>query len=190
MAKPTGRAIRDELIEGSKTLIQTRGIGEFSYGALAAEVGIKAPSIHHHFPRKEQLLAEVATQYASDFGVKLNEIRDASAVKRIIQYADLYATTARSGRTCLCGAIAAEWASVGAEAQAVVDKFFTDQVDWLRNQILGGQRSGEIRKDGVSALKLARTVFASLQGSLLLARSDNAFANAAAATRDLLSQFA
>ncbi len=189
MAKPTGRAIRDELIERSKDLIQSRGIGEFSYGALAAEIGIKAPSIHHHFPRKEQLVAEVAAQYASDFGVSVNEIRDTSAVKRIVSYADLYATTARSGRTCLCGAIATEWASVGAEAQVVVDQFFADQVNWLRSEILSGQRKGEIRSDGVSALKLARTIFASLQGSLLLARSDIAFANTAAATSDLLSQF-
>jgi TetR/AcrR family transcriptional regulator, transcriptional repressor for nem operon len=187
MAKPTGRAIRDELIDGAKELIQTRGIGEFSYGALAATIGIKAPSIHHHFPRKEQLVAEVAAHYAKDFDASVRKIRGASAVTRIVAYADLYANTAKSGRTCLCGAIATEWTSVGPEAQAVVDQFFSEQVNWLRHQILDGQRSGEICGDGLSPLKLARVIFAALQGSLLLARSDRAFANTKAATRDLLS---
>ena len=177
MAKPTGRPIREELIEASKKLIQTRGIGEFSYGALAVEIGIKAPSIHHHFPRREQLVAEVAALYAAEFNAQVNTIDAASSVERIVAYAGLYAAAARSGRTCLCGAIAAEWASVGEQAQAEVEQFFSQQIAWLRTEIRRGQRVGQVRTDGVNPLKLARTVFATLQGSLLLARSDPAFTN-------------
>jgi TetR/AcrR family transcriptional regulator, transcriptional repressor for nem operon len=187
MAKPTGRAIRDELIKRSIDLIQTGGIGEFSYGALAADIGIKAPSIHHHFPHKEQLVAEVANHYAADFNAQVHEIGATSAVERIVAYAELYATTARSGRTCLCGAIAAEWASIGAEAQVEVEHFFAQQVAWLRAEIRNGQRLGQLRTDGVNPLKLARAVFATLQGSLLLARSDTAFTNVAHTIRELLS---
>ncbi len=186
VAKPTGRPIRNELLESSRTLIQTRGISEFSYGALAVSAGIKAPSIHHHFPRKDQLVAEIAAQYRDEFADLLNAIEATSAIDRIIEYSALYAATARAGRGCLCGAIAAEWSSLGMPVRDVIDSFFAEQVEWLRDCVADGQRRGEIRVQGVDPATLARTLFAHLQGSMLLARSDHSFSDMTTTTRELL----
>jgi TetR/AcrR family transcriptional regulator, transcriptional repressor for nem operon len=190
MAKPTGRPIRSELLETARHLIQTRGIGEFSYGTLAAAAGIKAPSIHHHFPRKDQLVAEIAGQYRGEFADLLNTITAASAVERIVEYSQLYAATARSGRSCLCGAIAAEWSTVGEPVREVVDTFFAEQVEWLRDCVADGQQQGEIRQHGVDPATFARALFAHLQGALLLARSDDSFIDMATTTREMLRHLA
>ncbi len=186
MARPTGRPIRDELVQAARDLIQTRGVGEFSYGALADAIGIRAPSIHHHFPRKEQLVAEVAAQYRTGFDALVGEIDTSSPTEAIVAYSAMYATTASSGRTCLCGAIAAEWASVGEEVHAEVSRFFAEQIEWLRTRITEAQRLGEIRRTDVNPLAFARTIFACLQGALVLARSDADFGNTTGAVRDLL----
>jgi TetR/AcrR family transcriptional regulator, transcriptional repressor for nem operon len=186
MAKPTGRAIRVELLETARALIQTDGIGEFSYGALADALGIKAPSIHHHFPRKDQLVAEVAALYRAEFADLVSKIEGKTVTDRIVRYAALYAATAKSGRNCLCGAIAAEWSSVGEDAQQEISLFFSEQVAWLRVQMKEAQSRGEIRTVGVDPLTFARSLFSHLQGSLVLARSDAAFVDTAATTRALL----
>mgnify|MGYP003385842177 CR=1 FL=1 len=190
MAKPTGRPIRNELLETARTLIQTRGISVFSYGALAASAGIKAPSIHHHFPRKDQLVAEIAAQYRDEFADLLHTIEATSAIDRIVEYAELYAATARAGRSCLCGAIAAEWSSVGEPVRDVVDAFFAEQVEWLRDCVADGQRRGEIRVQGVDPATFARTLFAHLQGSMLLARCDDSFSDMTTTTREALRHVA
>jgi TetR/AcrR family transcriptional regulator, transcriptional repressor for nem operon len=190
MAKPTGRAIRDELVEAARILIQTRGIGEFSYGALAESVGIKSPSIHHHFPKKEQLIAEVASQYREEFNERVLAIDAESPSARIIAFSELYADTARQGRTCLCGAVASEWASVGSEARKEVSAFFDEQVSWLQDQLRQAQKSGEIRKKGIAVDKVARIIFSALQGSLVLSRSNVDFAATASIVRETLKALA
>lgn len=186
MARPTGRPIRNELLDAARLLIQTRGINGFSYGSLAASAGIKAPSIHHHFPHKDQLVAEIAAQYRDEFTDLVRTIDATSAVDRIIDYSRLYAETARVGRSCLCGAIAAEWSSVGEPVRDVVDAFFAEQVEWLRNCVVDGQRRGEIRVEGVDPATFARALFAHLQGALLLARSDDSFGGVTSTTRELV----
>ena len=170
MAKPTGRPVRDELIEAATDLIQSVGVKAFSYGDLAKQLDIKAPSIHHHFRTKEDLVAAVAELYRSTFSQHVEQIQADSSLDRIQQYADLFTRTASSNRLCLCGAVAAEWLSVGAASQAQVEGFFAEQVDWLTSQLTEGITTGELRSD-LNANDMARSLFAALEGSMLMSRS-------------------
>ena len=43
------------------------GYGGFSFRDLAAELGIKSASVHHHFPTKATMAAAVARRYADRF---------------------------------------------------------------------------------------------------------------------------
>ena len=63
MARPSGRNLSEEIVESATRLVQERGVNGFSYGDLAKDLGVKAPSIHHHFRTKQDLLAEVARRY-------------------------------------------------------------------------------------------------------------------------------
>ncbi len=168
------------------TMIQTHGIGEFSYGGLAKAAGIRAASIHHHFPRKDQLIAEVAERYRCEFNTLLEHFTAQSAVERLVQYSAIYMQAAQTGRNCLCGAVAAEWTSIGDDTKEQVACFFAEQLEWLRGCIVDGQRLGEIRSPGVDPYVLARSLFAQLQGALVLARTDPTFADIVSMTRDLL----
>src|ERR1700721_1374918 len=47
--------------------IRSAGYGGFSFRALAAEIGIKSASVHHHFPTKATMAAAVAQRYADRF---------------------------------------------------------------------------------------------------------------------------
>lgn len=47
------------IIEKARELIEARGVDQLSLNALAGELGIKAPSLYHHFQNKTALLRAV-----------------------------------------------------------------------------------------------------------------------------------
>lgn len=55
----------------AKRTAQARGYGGLNFRDLAAEVGIKAASIYHHFPSKADLGAAVARRYWEDTAAQL-----------------------------------------------------------------------------------------------------------------------
>lgn len=170
MARPTGRPVKEEILIATRTLIQRVGVCGFSYGDLAKELGIKAPSIHHHFRTKEELVAEVARRYRLDFGDRVAKLQDDSATRRIERYVDIFEQTAASDLLCLCGAVAAEWATVGELPKAEVENFFDEQEAWLAEAVRFGVTSGEFRSD-LDPEETARTMLATLEGAILMTRA-------------------
>jgi len=114
MARPTGRPVKEEILTSARTMIQRVGVGGFSYADLANELGIKAPSIHHHFRTKEDLVAEVVSIYRDAFTANVAALEGPTEMDRLQQYADLFNQTASAGQACLCGAVAGEWMLVTA----------------------------------------------------------------------------
>lgn len=170
MARPTGRALRQEIIDTATGLIQQVGVRAFSYGVLAAELGVKAPSIHHHFRTKEDLVAAVAAEYRERFAERAAGLDGATAIERLDGYARLYADTVRADRFCLCGAVASEWLTVGEEPKREVQRFFDEQLAWLERELAAGVDAGELDAD-LDVPATAQTMLASLEGAMLLGRA-------------------
>ncbi len=170
MARPSGRPLRQELVEAGCQLIQSVGVGAFNYSALAQVVGVKAPSVHHHFPRKEDLVAEVARQYRLQFADLVAQIDDDRASERLRSFALLFSATAAKQQMCLCGSVAAEWNAVGDGPREQVEGFFDDQLSWLCDQVANGVRGGEFPHD-LNPQRCAEALLAALEGATLLSRS-------------------
>lgn len=170
MAKPSGRPIRDEVLTAACLAVQQVGVSSFSYGALAKELGISAPSIHHHFRTKDDLIGAVAARYRQQFNDAVAQIDERTAPDRLAAYAALFDDTSRAELTCFCGSVAAEWRSVGQAARLEVAGFFDDQISWLAVQIQRGVECGEFRSD-VNAAALAPALLASLEGAMLVVRA-------------------
>jgi TetR/AcrR family transcriptional repressor of nem operon len=98
-------------------VVQTRGYDGFSYGDIADMVGIRKASLHHRFPGKADLGQEVARRYRGAFGVALAGIESETddRIARLERYVELYARQlSEHGRMCLCGMLAAEYATLPA----------------------------------------------------------------------------
>lgn len=186
MARPTGRPVRDEILIAARSLIQQVGVGGFSYADLAGQLGIKAPSIHHHFRTKENLVAEVAVRYREEFGQMVSAIDDPSPMERIRRYGDLFDQTASSELLCLCGVVAAEWLTVGDLVKDEVGLFFDEQATWLTEQLAAGKSAGEVRSD-VDVAATAQLLMASLEGALLMARAGGDSSVVSGTTQALLA---
>jgi len=190
MARPSGRPIRDELLVAASALIQRVGVNGFSYGVLAGELGISAPSIHHHFGTKDDLIGAVVARYRMDFADSVEAIEatgDGDPVGRIIGFAELFDVTADRASMCLCGSVASDWATVGPTARAEVHGFFADQVAWLCGRLDEAVAAGRPRPRGESE-EAARLLLSALEGSMLLARAGDEKATPSIMARRLLDE--
>jgi TetR/AcrR family transcriptional repressor of nem operon len=57
----------ERLMDLAEAHIRNAGYGRFSFRDLAAEIGIKSASVHHHFPTKATMAAAVARRYGDRF---------------------------------------------------------------------------------------------------------------------------
>ncbi|MEM7341338.1 MAG: TetR/AcrR family transcriptional regulator [Actinomycetota bacterium] len=189
VAKPSGRDIKAEVLTEARHLIQRSGVARLSYGNVADSLGIRAPSIHHHFRRKDDLVADVVARYRVDFQAKVDAIDETSvadAPARLLGYAALFDEVADAGLLCLCGAVAAEWNDAAVQAQGEVGAFFDDQVAWLTAEVERGKGAGDVEPE-VDAAAFALALLAALEGSLLLQRAGRGSARAVGIAESLLA---
>ncbi|BBB67289.1 TetR family transcriptional regulator [Undibacterium sp. YM2] len=162
----------ERIIDVAQGLIQQQGYNGFSYDDIAKLVGIKKPSIHHHFPRKEDLVSVLVQRYTHVFRGELLGIegRHASPVERLRAYAAVFEQTFnRDKRLCVCGMLGAESGSLPESAADEVARFFKVNLDWLAQIIGDAQHAGLVTKN-CAADSLAQTYLSALEGAMVLGR--------------------
>lgn len=174
---------RSALIDVATTQVRRQGYSAFSYADLAAVVGIRKASIHHHFPTKEDLGVALVTAYTERFSGQLADLQAETQgpIERLRAYAQLYREGLEAGQGCLCGVLASEVAVLPDRIQAAVRGFFDLNLRWIE-RALGDDPTGALRDDIDPAVE-ARTVLAALQGAVFMAltlRNPASFDNAVA----------
>lgn len=165
-------ATAEKVVDAAEGLVQERGYTGFSYDDVAQLVGIKKPSIHHHFPTKAELVAVVTQRYTHRFREQLLQIegRASKAPERLKAYAALFERTfANNRRLCLCGMLGAEADSLPESLAAEVGRFFEANLAWLGETFQQGQRAGSIRPDP-DARSLAEAYLCALEGAMVVGR--------------------
>jgi len=164
---------RTALLDLAQDLAQTRGFNAFSYQDLAAGIGIRTASIHHHFPTKADLGREVMARYREQFRGYLEaiETHTPSGRPRLEEFAELFRNTLRKGnRLCLCGMLAAEFATLPASVRREVKRFYEETETWLARILDEGRAAKDFSYTGSSA-PVARAYFATLEGAMIAART-------------------
>jgi TetR/AcrR family transcriptional repressor of nem operon len=162
----------EKVVDAAEGLIQERGYTGFSYDDVAQLVGIKKPSIHHHFATKAELVAVVTQRYTHRFREQLLAIegRVSKAPDRLSAYAALFERTfANNRRLCLCGMLGAEADSLPEQLTGEVARFFEANLDWLGATFQEGQRAGFFRPSP-DARALAEAYLCALEGAMVVGR--------------------
>lgn len=162
----------DRVLDVAERLAQQRGFNGFSYADIAGEVGIKTASLHYHFPTKADLGRALVVRYTQAFGAALGGIKatDASAFAQLQQYVQIFRDVLGVDRMCLCGMLAAEYATLPEPMQEELRMFFDHNEDWLITTLERGIEDGSLRFMG-TARDVALMLTGALEGSMLLARS-------------------
>jgi TetR/AcrR family transcriptional repressor of nem operon len=99
----------ERLMDLAEVHIRNAGYGGFSFRDLAAEIGIKSASVHHHFPTKATMAAAVAQRYADRFFATVARLPRETADDAIAAYRSTFkAALDRDGLMCLFGVLGAE----------------------------------------------------------------------------------
>src|SRR5947209_18085054 len=94
---------REAILAAAKRTAQAHGYGGLNFRDLAAEVGIKAASIHYHFPTKADLGAAVAQRYWLDTKAELEAMAEAEEPRAcLLRYPGIFRRSLVNGnRWCL-----------------------------------------------------------------------------------------
>ena len=140
----------ERLMDLAEARIREAGYRGFSFRDLAAEIGIKSASVHHHFPTKAGMAAAVARRYGDRFFELVARRHVESGDDVIAIYRSAFRSAIeRDGRMCLNGVLGAE-----------IEMFFRRCIDDLSSRI-----------GGADAVARAFHVMAALEGGLILARA-------------------
>jgi TetR/AcrR family transcriptional repressor of nem operon len=186
---PARRDTAERILDVAERLVQTLGFNGFSYADIAAELRITKASLHYHFATKAELGTALVTRYQAAFQRALDAIvaEETHARRRLHRYAELYAGVLRRDRMCLCGMLASDLATLPAPMKEAVNRFFDANEEWVAGVLEQGRRARSLRFRGPPR-EVARTLVASLEGAMLVARSYGDVSRFAAAAERLVGQ--
>ena len=98
---------RDEILDVAEGLIRTSGFNGFSTRDVADAVGIKAASVHYHFPTKADIGVAVTERYTDRFLEALGDPdRFEDARSALTLYVDSFRRAlVRDRKLCLCAVL-------------------------------------------------------------------------------------
>jgi TetR/AcrR family transcriptional repressor of nem operon len=159
---------KEVILEAAKRTAMAHGYNGLNFRDIAAEVGIKAPSIYHHFPTKADLGAAVAKRYWEDIVVALEAISDQSAdpLRALHRYPEIFRKSLlNNNRMCLCSFMAAEYDDLPEPVKKEVQAFADVNVAWL-SKLLSAAGIVKPRESQVRA----RAIYSAVAGAQLFAR--------------------
>lgn len=164
MTEYSGKAA--EILDAAETMARAGGYDGFSFREIASAVGVKAASVHYHFPGKADLGAALARRYTDRFMASIGDPEDGAPAAAEARMIKGFRTALREeGRMCLCGVFAAEIAKLPAPVAEEARRFFRLTTDWLMQVYAkrdGAPRLADHRAEAVRLL-------ARLEGGMVLA---------------------
>lgn len=167
---PEMRNTRDRIIAAAESRMREGGYHGFSFREIAADVGIKSASVHHHFPAKEDLASAVVDGYTARFIETLGDPTDPGQTPRAL--IDRYVALFRRAlideqRMCLCGLLGSETRALPDRVSVDTRTFFQRHIEWLSKVF----RTDDPQANQDTIDDKAMRFVAALEGALLVAQS-------------------
>ena len=167
---PVRSAKADEILDVAERMARTGGYNGFSFREIAKQVGIKAASVHYHFPGKDDLGVALARRYTERFLGGLGDPDDPSMAPNELlrRYVDAYRSSlVDEGLMCLCGMFGAEVAYLPPPVAAEAKLFFGRNIDGLGRVFARATSKRSPDESRAAAIR----IIAVLEGAMLMARS-------------------
>jgi TetR/AcrR family transcriptional regulator, transcriptional repressor for nem operon len=170
--KSSGKDPAQGILDIAERLAQTRGYNGFSYADIAEQLGVTKASLHYHFASKAELGRALIARYQVAFAQALEAIerQEPDPAERLRRYVALYDAVMSDDRMCLCGMLAAEYATLPRPMQEQLKLFFDANERWLTVVLEAGSRAGCFGFKEAPRER-AQVLLGALEGAMLVARS-------------------
>jgi TetR/AcrR family transcriptional repressor of nem operon len=164
----------EAILRCARSSIVAGGYDGFSYADIAAVVGIRKASIHHHFPTKVDLVRTLVKQYRveAEAGIAEIERHVADPLEQLRSYTGYWESCIGDPETsyCVCALLATQIPVLPEEIALEVRAYFRALSAWLTSVLERGARGGGITLAG-DAYSEAEALMAAVHGAMLAARA-------------------
>ena len=161
------------IVDCTQELIAAGGYNGFSYADISERVGITKATIHHHFPKKADLVRILLQRYraVADEGLAALAQKFESPAERLHAYAAWWSACIGDGSMpiCICAMLAAELPALPEDVAAEVRLYFVHLAGWLETAIASGKAHQTFRTELDPATE-AEAFMATVHGAMLSAR--------------------
>ena len=169
--------MREKLLDAAQGMVQDRGFKGVSFQDLADAVGLKKPSVFHHFRSKEELAQSLMERCRTSYGGSYGEILarpDLDEPDKLRAIAGLFEEGLREGHLCLLGAISGSRSEYSDDLKRDLQETADFSIERYTAVFAEGRRQETLRFQG-SPEAAATAFLAMLQGLQVLCRAKDDF---------------
>lgn len=164
----------DDILACTRALLVKGGYHSFSYADIAAVVGIRKASIHHHFPSKVDLVRTLVASYRQGAEDGLRNLEQsvpgpADLLRTYVAYWKGCIGDA-SAPFCVCALLAGELPVLPEEVAVEVRAYFRFLSGWLQAVLERGRQDGALTLRHAPQVE-AELLMAAVHGAMLSARA-------------------
>lgn len=164
----------EDILASARSLIVSGGYNGFSYADIADAVGIRKPSIHHHFPSKAQLVTVLVAGYRKEAEAGIANLERAlpGPLDQLRAYIGYWKSCIgdASAPFCICALLANELPVLPQDVALEVRGYFRFLSGWLTSVFERGAAQGVIALTETPRVE-AEAFMATVHGAMLSARA-------------------
>ncbi|HDZ56899.1 MAG TPA: TetR/AcrR family transcriptional regulator [Pseudomonas xinjiangensis] len=158
---------KTQILSIAADLLQKQSMNGFSLQDVADRVGIRKPSLFHHYRNKDALVADVIESSIQAFRKRMEAMQDQPPARRLETWLSVYVSNIGAGsKLCPVGGILGDWDHLAPDLQQRAQRLLDLQQHWLEEIAL----SGKYVHDANAAQEWAEDLLMIVQGALVLSR--------------------
>jgi len=163
---------RTKILDVAEDLVRRVGVNAMSYKDISEAVGIRKASIHHHFPKKENLVDGLLERCAVSYGDSYQRIVDGGekAPEKLRKLSTVFEEGLKSTKLCLIGSISTDKNTLRDSSCHILESTIINTVSIFAAIFGQGRREGSLDFTGTNE-EAAFAFFSLLVGAQTLARS-------------------
>jgi TetR/AcrR family transcriptional repressor of nem operon len=163
---------KTKIMDVADDLVQRVGLNAMSYKHISDAIGIRKASIHHHFPKKENLVDELLERCAVSYGERYQQIVDGNgrAADKLRKISEVFEDGLGNEKICLVGSISTNKNTLHDSSGIILQSTIKNTISIFSAIFKQGRLEESLRFTGTDD-EAAFTFFSFLVGTQTMARS-------------------
>ncbi len=182
---------RTKILDVAEDLVQRVGLNAMSYQHISEAVGIRKASIHHHFPKKDDLVDELLERCQISYGENYSCIVEGpgTAPEKLYNLASIFLKGLMNNKVCLIGSISTDRNTLQDHSCRILEQSIERTVAIFSQVFRQGKEEGSLAFSG-SEEEAAYGYISFLIGAQIVARCHGGETWFQKATQTMIEAFA
>lgn len=133
---------RATIVKTADELIRDKGYNAISFVDIANIVGIRKPSVHHHFPHKADLGIAVIEFHIAQLEQIREKYKNKSPAEQLDRFFGIYNEIKKQNRICIVGSLSTDFNTLEPAVQQKLQEFSDHMIAWVSQFLKEGKAEG------------------------------------------------